>query len=62
MPDWLEQALHFSGGVFVLYLAFGTYKVWKNFDVKKTVEVQSSKTTILKAVFVNFLSPGPYLG
>lgn len=62
MPDWLEQALHFSCGVFVLYLAFGTYRVWKNFDVNKTVVVQSGKTTVLKAVFVNFLSPGPYLG
>jgi threonine/homoserine/homoserine lactone efflux protein len=62
MPDWLEQALHFSGGVFVLYLAFGTFMTWKNFDVNKTVEIQSTQTTVLKAVFVNFLSPGPYIG
>ena len=62
MPDWLEQVLHLSGGVFVLYLAFGTFMTWKNFDVNKTVVVQSSQTTVLKAVFVNFLSPGPYLG
>jgi len=62
MPDWLEQVLHLSGGVFVLYLAFGTFMAWKNFDVTKTVVVQSSQTTVLKAVFVNFLSPGPYLG
>jgi threonine/homoserine/homoserine lactone efflux protein len=62
MPDWLEQVLHLSGGVFVLYLAFGTFMTWKNFDVNKTVVVHSSQTTVLKAVFVNFLSPGPYLG
>lgn len=62
MPDWLEQVLHFSGGAFVLYLAFGTFMTWKNFDVNKTVEIQSTQTTVLKAVFVNFLSPGPYLG
>ena len=62
MPIWLEQVLHLCGGVFVLYLAFGTFMAWKNFDANKTVEVQSSQTTVLKAVVVNFLSPGPYLG
>lgn len=62
MSIWLEQVLHLCGGVFVLYLAFGTFMAWKNFDMNKTVEIQSSKTTVLKAVFVNFLSPGPYLG
>lgn len=62
MPDWLEQVLHLCGGAFVLYLAFGTFMTWKNFDVNKTVEIQSTQTTVLKAVFVNFLSPGPYLG
>jgi threonine/homoserine/homoserine lactone efflux protein len=62
MPIWLEQVLHLCGGVFVLYLAFGTFMVYKSFDVNKTVEVQSSQTTVLKAVVVNFLSPGPYLG
>lgn len=62
MPIWLEQTLHLAGGVFVLYLAFGTFKAWKNFDMNKTLAVQSSQTTLLKAVFVNFLSPGPYLG
>ena len=62
MPIWLEQVLHLFGGVFVLYLAFGTFMAYKSFDVNKTIEVQSSQTTVLKAVFVNFLSPGPYLG
>jgi threonine/homoserine/homoserine lactone efflux protein len=56
MPIWLEQVLH------LLYLAYGTFMAYKSFNVNKTVEVQSSKTTVLKAVFVNFLSPGPYLG
>jgi threonine/homoserine/homoserine lactone efflux protein len=35
---------------------------YKSFNVNKTVEAQSSQTTVLKAVVVNFLSPGPYLG
>ena len=62
MPGWLVQVLQCAGGVFLLYLAFGAFQTWRDFDVKKAVQVQSSRQTFLKAVMVNLLNPAPYIG
>jgi len=62
MPAWLVQVLQFAGGVFLLYLAAGAFKTWRDFDGKKAVQVQSSRQTVLKAVMVNLLNPAPYIG
>src|ERR1041384_1714392 len=32
IPRWLERFLHFAGGAFVLYLAYGAYQSWKKFS------------------------------
>jgi len=29
MPLWLEQALQTAGGIFLFYLAYGTFKTWR---------------------------------
>jgi threonine/homoserine/homoserine lactone efflux protein len=62
MPGWLVQVLQCAGGVFLLYLAIGAYKTWRDFDVEKTNKVQSSRQTVLKAAMVNLLNPSPYIG
>ncbi len=62
MPAWLVQVLQGAGGVFILYLAFGAFKTWRDFDVTKAVEVRSSRQTVLKAITVNLLNPAPYIG
>jgi len=62
MPGWLVQVLQCAGGVFLLYLAFSAYKTWRDFDIKKAVQVQSNRQTILKAAMVNLLNPAPYIG
>jgi threonine/homoserine/homoserine lactone efflux protein len=62
MPGWLVQSLQCAGGVFLLYLAFSAYKTWRDFDIKKAVQAQSSRNTILKATMVNLLNPAPYIG
>jgi threonine/homoserine/homoserine lactone efflux protein len=62
MPAWLVQVLQSAGGVFLLYLAFGAFKTWRDFDVKKEVQAQSSRQTVLKAAMVNLLNPNPYIG
>jgi threonine/homoserine/homoserine lactone efflux protein len=62
MPAWLVQVLQFAGGVFLLYLAAGAFKTWRDFDGKKAVQVQSSRQTVLKAAIVNLLNPAPYIG
>lgn len=62
MPDWLVQILQFAGGVFLLYLAFGAFKSWRNFDENKVVQVNTSRQTVFKAAMVNLLNPSPYIG
>jgi threonine/homoserine/homoserine lactone efflux protein len=62
VPSWLEQALRLAGGFFLLYLAYGAFQTWRNFDENKTAPVQSGGQSLLKAATVNWLNPGPYLG
>ena len=62
MPAWLVQILQCAGGVFLLYLAAGAFKTWRDMDVKEAVPAQSGRKTVLKAAMLNLLSPAPYLG
>lgn len=62
MPAWLVQVLQCAGGAFLLYLAFGAYITWRDFEFKKTIQFQSSRQTVLKAAMVNLLNPAPYIG
>jgi threonine/homoserine/homoserine lactone efflux protein len=61
IPLWLQRFLYIVGGLFVLYLAYGAYKSWKNFD--PTIPSAESKTqqSILKAALINILNPNPYI-
>ncbi len=62
LPAWLESVLRFAGGLFLLYLAIGTYKTWRNYNEEKISQVEVHPQGILNAVVVNWLNPGPYLG
>lgn len=62
VSGWLVQILQCAGGLFLLYLAFGAWKTWRDYDKKKKASPQSSQRTLLKAVLVNLLNPNPYLG
>jgi threonine/homoserine/homoserine lactone efflux protein len=62
VPAWLEQALRLAGGFFLVYLAYGAFQTWRNFDENKLASVQSGGQSLLKAATVNWLNPGPYLG
>lgn len=62
VPAWLIQILQFAGGFFILYLALGAMKTWRNYDIKKTAPIQSIRQSVLKATMVNILNPGPFLG
>jgi threonine/homoserine/homoserine lactone efflux protein len=58
----LILVLQCAGGVFLLYLAYGAFKTWQNYDPKKEVVIQSTQQTVFKATLVNLLNPNPYLG
>ena len=62
LPLWGERMLQTAGGIFLLYLAFGTYKSWREFATTGAAANQPINTSLLKAVFVNLLNPNPYLG
>jgi threonine/homoserine/homoserine lactone efflux protein len=62
MPAWLVQVLQCAGGVFLIYLAIDAFKTWRGFDLKKEVQVRTSRKTLLKAATVNLLNPAPYIG
>lgn len=61
VPAWLQRFLYIAGGLFVLYLAYGTYKSWKNFDPHLPPAEAAAGQTLLKAALTNLLAPGAYL-
>jgi threonine/homoserine/homoserine lactone efflux protein len=61
VPAWFQKFLYIAGGLFVLYLAYGAYQAWKNFDTNRRGSESVQGQSVLKAAFVNVLSPGPYI-
>jgi threonine/homoserine/homoserine lactone efflux protein len=61
VPPWLQRFLYIAGGLFVLYLAYGAYQTWKNFDPNIPSTGSTTQKSILKAALVNLLNPGPYI-
>lgn len=60
MPAWLERFLYIVGGLFVLYLAYGTFKSWKNFEMQAP-SADTGGQGIFKAALTNILNPNPYI-
>lgn len=60
MPAWLERFLYIVGGLFVLYLAYGTFKSWKNFEMQEP-STDAGGQGIFKAALTNILNPNPYI-
>lgn len=61
VPYWMERFLYIAGGCFVLYLARGTYKTWKNFEPGLPSNEIGIEQSMFKAALINILNPGPYL-
>jgi threonine/homoserine/homoserine lactone efflux protein len=62
IPLWLEQMLQTAGGFFLLYLAYGAYKTWREYREVNSETVPAGNMSVLKAAMVNLLNPNPYLG
>lgn len=61
VPKWMQRGLYIAGGLFILYLAYGTYKTWKNFNRSLLVIESETQQSVLKAAVMNALSPNPYI-
>jgi threonine/homoserine/homoserine lactone efflux protein len=61
VPFGVENILHFAGGIFLLYLAIGAFKSFKNYSFTQTTEPHSAGQNFIKGVIVNLLNPNPYL-
>lgn len=60
VPDWFQRFLYLGGGAFILYLAYGAFKSWRDFDVNAP-RPQSKISGLPKAAMVNALAPGAYI-
>src|SRR5512133_3719391 len=61
VPAWLQRFLYIAGGLFVLYLAYGAYKSWKNIEMQTSQPESTSGQSILKAALTIALGPNPYI-
>jgi threonine/homoserine/homoserine lactone efflux protein len=61
VPVWLQRFLYIAGGLFILYLAYGTFKSWRNFDLQTSQPDSTGNQSVLKAALMNALSPNPYI-
>ncbi len=61
VPDWMQRILYFAGGLFILYLAFGAYKAWRDFDPSLPAPEARTQQSVLKAALMNALNPNPYM-
>ena len=61
VPGWLQRFLYVAGGLFVLYLASGAYKSWKNFIPDIPSIETGIQRSVIKAALINILNPNPYI-
>ena len=61
VPVWLQRFLYIAGGLFILYLAYGAYNSWRNFDTRTPQAESTGKQSVFKAALMNALNPGPYI-
>jgi threonine/homoserine/homoserine lactone efflux protein len=62
VPPALVKYLQLAGGVFLLYLAFGAWKTWRDFNSESNSPAPPNPNHFLKAAMINWLNPNPYLG
>ena len=61
VPVWLQSALYIAGGIFILYLAYGAFGAWRDFNENAPQAGSTGRQSVLKAALMNALSPGPYI-
>ena len=61
LPEGWTRLLRGAGGIFLIYLAWASYRQWQR-ETEIAAEEKKVPRTLLQAVAVNLLNPAPYLG
>jgi threonine/homoserine/homoserine lactone efflux protein len=62
IPETMSRILQAGGGIFLVYLAWASYKQWRQQTQIKADVNDSVPRTLVQAATVNILNPNPYLG
>jgi len=62
IPETMSRILQSAGGVFLVYLAWASYRRWRQPNVTERETKGSVPRTLVQAAGVNILNPNPYLG
>jgi threonine/homoserine/homoserine lactone efflux protein len=62
LPGRALQGLRLAGGAFLLYLAYGAYRSWRDAREAASRDAGSPARNLFQAAVVNLLNPNPYLG
>jgi threonine/homoserine/homoserine lactone efflux protein len=60
VPAWFTVWLRLAGGLFVLYLAWGAFRIWRSSKSAKLAPL-SAQSGVFKGAMVNILNPNPWL-
>ncbi len=60
MPAWLMNGLNLMSGIFILYLALGAYRQWRDFTALD-VQEPAARQSVFRAALMNALNPMPYI-
>jgi threonine/homoserine/homoserine lactone efflux protein len=61
VPPSLQRSLHIVSGLFLLWLAWGAFSNWRVARQRQAIPQDPGGTTMIKAVVMNLISPGPYI-
>ena len=61
MPPWLQRGLNLASGMFILYLAWGSYRQWRSFTALENQPAPAGNQSVFKAAMMNVLNPMPYI-
>lgn len=62
IPTTLVGILRGAGGLFLMFLAWTSYRQWRRQATPSAVAADSAPRTLIQAAVVNILNPNPYLG
>ena len=62
IPEVMSRVLQAAGGLFLIYLAWASYRQWRKQTTIGPETNDSAPRTLVRAAIVNILNPNPYLG